>query len=95
MYINFILYKHYFSGGDDYESNSLSKTYDGDTSVMCIGVTIIDDTLPEDALEFFSLRLSSTDSAVVFTNPYADVAIMNDDSEYMHIVGFKATLSTI
>ena len=50
---------------------------------MCIEVTINNDTLPEDAFEFFSLRLSSTDSAVMFTNPLAGVAIINDDSEFI------------
>lgn len=42
---------------------------------------IEDDTLPEPPVEFFSLLLSSMDSAAVFNPAVADVGIQNDDSE--------------
>ena len=74
---------YHSAGGDDYESNSVTKTFDENTDVMCIGVTINDDNIPEQLFEFFSLLLSSSDSAAVFPDPEATVAIENDDSEFI------------
>ena len=74
---------YHSAGGDDYESNSLTKTFDENTDVMCIGVNIFDDNIPEQLFEFFSLELSSSDSAAVFPDPDVTVAIENDDSEFI------------
>lgn len=71
------------AGGVDYDSNTVVKTFDENTDVMCIGVNIRDDNIPEQLFEFFSLELSSTDSAAVFPDSDATVAIENDDSEFI------------
>ena len=53
------------------------------SSMACINVTIIDDLEPELGLEFFSLSITSTDTAVIVTDPLATVGILNDDSKFI------------
>ena len=62
------------------------------SSMACINVTIIDDLEPELGVEFFSLIITSTDTAVIVTDPLAPVGILNDDSKFIIIISYYIIL---
>lgn len=65
--------------------NLLSVTLPAGTTRGCVNVSIIDDMVPEPALEFFNLILSSNDQDVVIPSPSVPVGIENDDSMFIPI----------
>ena len=77
----------HLTGDADYGVlSSQSLTLTAGTTSTCVTVDIVNDMEPEEALEFFSLELSSTDSDVIIPTPTARVAIQNDDSEWCIII---------
>ena len=66
----------YVAPGDYTEISSQSVTFSSAPDLMCVSVSIsVDDVTEEN--EFFSVVLESTDRAVQFTIPFANVTIID------------------
>ena len=66
---------------DDYLPVSLDLTYDNERQ-KCVNISIIDDTILEDAVETFKLTLTRTeglDERIQFTTDKGEITITEND----------------
>ena len=63
------------SGSQDYADTTAPLLFDATTSEDCVNVPILVDMIVEDPVEFFIVRLSSTDPAAVFVRTVNNVII--------------------
>ena len=67
----------------DFLDTSTNLTFNSSSITQNVMVSILDDLIPEDMLEYFSLILTSTDTAVTLNPMTANVTIIDDmDSKY-------------
>ena len=78
--------RYYFlssiSGNVDYTPlNSEERTFTPDNigSAQCVDVVTVEDSIVENAMEMFSVSISSEDPSAAFTNSTASVTILEDD----------------
>ena len=65
--------------GMDFSNTSLDLTYSPSSTTQTVTVSILDDTVPEDMLEYFSLVLMSTDPAVSLNPVITNITIVDDN----------------
>ena len=69
--------------GMDFPDTSTDLTFNATLTTQTVMVSILNDVVPEDMLEYFSLILTSTDPAVTLNPVTANVTIIDDmDSKY-------------
>ena len=69
--------------GMDFPDTSTDLTFNATSTTQTVMVSILNDVVPEDMLEYFSLILTSTDTAVTLNPVIANVTIIDDmDSKY-------------
>ena len=69
--------------GMDFPKTSLDLTFSPSSTTKTVTVPILNDAVPEDMLEYFSLVLMSTDPAVSLNPKIANITIIDDsDSKY-------------
>ena len=69
--------------GMDFPDTSTDLTFNSSSTTQTVMVSILNDVVPEDMLEYFSLILTSTDAAVTLSPMTANVTIIDDmDSKY-------------
>jgi len=69
--------------GMDFPDTSTNLTFNSSSRTQTVMVSILNDVVPEDMLEYFSLMLTSTDPAVTLNPATANVTIIDDtDSKY-------------
>ena len=69
--------------GMDFPDTSTDLTFNSSSTTQTVMVSILNDVVPEDMLEYFSLILTSTDPAVTLNPMTANVTIIDDmDSKY-------------
>ena len=67
----------------DFLDTSTNLTFNFSSTTQNVMVSILDDLIPEEMLEYFSLILTSTDPAVTLGPMTANVTIIDDmDSKY-------------
>ena len=67
----------------DFLDTSANLTFNSTSTTQTVMVSILDDLIPEEMLEYFSLILTSTDPAVTLSPMTANVTIIDDmDSKY-------------
>ena len=67
----------------DFSNISLDLTFSPSSTTQTVMVPILNDAVTEDTLEYFSLVLMSTDSAVSLNPVIGNITIIDDsDSEY-------------
>ena len=67
----------------DFPNTSLDLTFSASSATQTVMVSILNDDVPEDMLEYFSLYLKSTDLAVSLNPMIANITIIDDsDSKY-------------
>ena len=67
----------------DFLDTSTNLTFNSTSTTQTVMVSILDDLIPEEMLEYFSLILTSTDPAVTLSPMTANVTIIDDmDSKY-------------
>ena len=67
----------------DFPNASLDLTFSPSSTTQTVMVSILNDAVPEDMLEYFSLVLMSTDPAVSLNPVIANITIIDDsDSKY-------------
>ena len=62
----------------DYPDTSTDLTFNSSSTTQNVMVSILDDLIPEDMLEYFSLILTSTDPAVTLNPMTANVTIIDN-----------------
>ena len=62
----------------DFPNASLDLTFSPSSTTQTVMVSILNDAVPEDVLEYFSLVLMSTDPAVSLDPVIANVTIVED-----------------
>ena len=73
------------TAGMDFLNSSFDLTFSPSSTTQTVMVTILNDAVPEDMLEYFSLVLMSTDPAVSLKPKTANITILDDsDSKYYH-----------
>ena len=73
------------TAGMDFPNTSLHLTFSPSSPTQTVMVPILNDAVTEDMLEYFSLVLMSTDSAVSLNPMIANITILDDnDSKYCH-----------
>ena len=65
--------------GMDFSNTSLDLTYSPSSTTQTVTVSILDDAVPEDMLEYFSLVLMSTDRAVSLNPVITNITIVDDN----------------
>ena len=65
--------------GMDFSNTSLDLTYHPSSTTQTVMVSILNDKVPEDMLEYFSLILMSTDAAVSLNPMITNVTIVDDN----------------
>ena len=69
----------------DFPNTSLDMTFSPSSTTQTVMVSILNDAVTEDMLEYFSLVLMSTDPAVSLNPMIANITIIDDsDSEYYY-----------
>ena len=69
--------------GMDFPDTLTDLTFSSSSTTQTVVVSILNDVVPEDMLEYFSLILTSTDPAVTLNPATANVTIIDDsDSKY-------------
>ena len=69
--------------GMDFPDTLTDLTFSSSSTTQTVMVSILNDVVPEDMLEYFSLMLTSTDPAVTLNPATANVTIIDDsDSKY-------------
>ena len=69
--------------GMDFLNTLTDLTFSSSSTTQTVVVSILNDVVPEDMLEYFSLMLTSTDPAVTLNPATANVTIIDDsDSKY-------------
>ena len=69
--------------GMDFPDTLTNLTFNSSSRTQTVMVSILNDVVPEDMLEYFSLMLTSTDPAVTLNPATANVTIIDDtDSKY-------------
>ena len=77
----FILFSN--AAGIDFPNTSLDLAFSPSSTTQTVTVPILNDAVPEDMLEYFSLVLMSTDPAVSLNPKIANITIIDDnDSKY-------------
>ena len=67
----------------DFLDTSTNLTFNSTSTTQNVMVSILDDLIPEEMLEYFRLILTSTDPAVTLSPMTANVTIIDDvDSKY-------------
>ena len=67
----------------DFQDASIDLTFNSSSSTQTVMVSILNDAVVEDTLEYFSLILTSTDSALTLHPMSANITIRDDiDSKY-------------
>ena len=80
--------------GMDFPDTSTDLTFNATSTTQTVMVSILNDVVPEDMLEYFSLILTSTDPAVTLNPMTANVTIIDDmDSKY-HLTSAVSYLHT-
>ena len=80
--------------GMDFPDTSTDLTFNATLTTQTVMVSILNDVVPEDTLEYFSLILTSTDTAVTLNPVTANVTIIDDmDSKY-HLTSAVSYLHT-
>ena len=64
--------------GMDFPDTSTDLTFNSTSTIQTVMVSILNDVVPEDMLEYFSLILTSTDPAVTLSPMTANVTIIDD-----------------
>ena len=73
------------TAGMDFSNTSLDLTFSPSSTTQTLMVSILNDAIPEDILEYFSLVLMSTDPAVSLNPVIANITIVDDgDSKCLH-----------
>ena len=67
------------AAGMDFLNISLDLTFSPFSTTQTVMVPIFNDAVPEDVLEYFSLVLMSTDSAVSLNPVIANITIIDDN----------------
>ena len=71
------------TAGMDFSNASLDLTFSPFSATQTVMVSILNDAVTEDMLEYFSLVLMSTDPAVSLNPMIANITIIDDnDSKY-------------
>ena len=79
----------------DFLDASTDLTFNATSTTQTVMVSILNDVVPEDMLEYFSLILTSTDPAVTLNPVTANVTIIDDmDSKY-HLTSAVSYLYTV
>lgn len=65
----------FVSGSQDYAATAVSLLFNATTSLVCVNVPILNDMIVEDPVEFFIVRLTSTDPAAVIVRMVNNVII--------------------
>lgn len=65
--------------GMDFSKTSLDLTYSPSSPTQTVMVSILNDAVPEDMFEYFSLILMSTDPAVSLDPLIANITIADDN----------------
>ena len=66
------------TAGMDFSNTSLDLTFSPSSTTQTVMVPILNDAVPEDMLEYFSLVLMSTDPAVSLNPSIASITILDD-----------------
>ena len=66
----------------DFQGASIELTFNSSSSTQTVMVSIVNDAVLEDALEYFSLILTSTDSALTLHPMTANISRDDIDSKY-------------
>ena len=69
----------FITGGMDFPNTSLDLTFSPSSTTQTVMVPILNDAVAEDMLEYFSLVLMSTDSAVSLNPMIANITIVDDN----------------
>ena len=67
------------TAGMDFPSTSLDLTFSPSSTTQTVMVLILNDAVPEDMLEYFSLVLMPTDPAVSLNPMIANITILDDN----------------
>ena len=80
------MYNLFFNAaGMDFSNTSLDLTFSSSSTTQTVMVPILNDAVPEDMLEYFTLVLISTDPAVSLNSMIANITIADDsDSKCLH-----------
>ena len=71
------------TAGMDFPNTSLDLTFSPSLTTQTVIVPILNDAVPEDMLEYFSLVLMSTDPAVSLNPKIANITVVDDnDGKY-------------
>ena len=82
--------------GMDFPNTSLVLTFSSSSTTQTVMVSILNDAVPEDMLEYFSLVLKSTDPAVSLNPMIANITIIDDnDSKYYEMSTINSLYSYI
>ena len=72
-----VLFKS-FIDGEDYMSIGLDGVISAGENELCLPITILNDTIPENCVESFTLTLESSD-ALIGSPSQAQIQILDDD----------------
>ena len=72
------------TAGMDFPNTSLDLTINPSSTTQTVMVSILNDAVTEDMLEYFSLVLMSTDSAVSLNPMIANITIIDDNDSKCH-----------
>ena len=100
---------HFSTAGSDYTEKNIIKKFNETINTECMDVNITDDDEAELLQEFFTLSLSSADSAVSISIPSSLVTIINNDCKlclcstyvriytcfYSHVYTYTVTILTL
>ena len=67
------------TAGMDFSNISLDLTFSPSSTTQTVMVPILNDAVPEDMLEYFSVVLMSTDPAVSLSPKIANITIVDDN----------------
>ena len=70
----------------DFPNTSLHLTFSPFSTTQTVMVPILNDPVPEDMLEYFSLVLMSTDPAVSLNPMIANITILDDSDSKCHLL---------
>ena len=70
----------------DFSNTSLSLTFSPSSTTQTVVVPILNDAVPEDMLEYFSVVLMSTDPAVSLNPMIANITILDDSDSKLSVV---------
>ena len=72
------------TAGMDFPNTSLDLTFSPSSTTQFFMVSILNDEVPEDVLEYFSLVLMSTDPAVSLNPMITNITIVDDNDSKSH-----------